>query len=97
MIYAIAGGQGRQNLRGCRISYYSGHQGRSKVITNITLNIDWFVKIFGEHVRDLIKIVDGRLTDLALQVVHLVRLVITRMNGEMRKDRGLCTLSTRLI
>ncbi|EGR3246576.1 assembly protein, partial [Vibrio parahaemolyticus] len=34
-----------------------------KVITNITLNIDWFVKIFGEHVRDLIKIVDGRLTD----------------------------------
>ncbi|MDW2194020.1 zonular occludens toxin domain-containing protein, partial [Vibrio sp. 1641] len=34
-----------------------------KVITNITLNVDWFVKIFGEDARDLIKIVDGRLTD----------------------------------
>lgn len=33
-------------------------QGR-KIITNIPLNIDWFASVLGEHVRDLIVLVDG--------------------------------------
>lgn len=33
-------------------------QGR-KIITNIPLNVDWFVSVLGEHVRDLIILVDG--------------------------------------
>ncbi|EGQ7813769.1 MULTISPECIES: zonular occludens toxin domain-containing protein [Vibrio] len=64
MIYAIAGRPGGGKTYEA-VAYHiipAIKDGR-KVITNITLNIDWFVKIFGEHVRDLIKIVDGRLTD----------------------------------
>ncbi|HHX8330911.1 TPA: zonular occludens toxin domain-containing protein [Vibrio alginolyticus] len=64
MIYAIAGRPGGGKTYEA-VAYHiipSIKEGR-KVITNITLNVDWFVKIFGEDVRDLIKIVDGRLTD----------------------------------
>lgn len=34
-------------------------QGR-KIITNIPLNVDWFVAVLGEHVRELIVLVDGQ-------------------------------------
>lgn len=34
-----------------------------KVITNVTLNIDWFVKLFGPEVKSLIQVVDGKLND----------------------------------
>lgn len=34
-----------------------------KVITNVTLNIDWFVKLFGPDVKSLIQVVDGKLND----------------------------------
>lgn len=34
-----------------------------KVITNVTLNIDWFVKLFGPEVKSLIQIVDGQLNE----------------------------------
>ncbi|MBM5249686.1 assembly protein, partial [Vibrio parahaemolyticus] len=64
MIYAIAGRPGGGKTYEA-VAYHiipAIKEGR-KVITNITLNIEWFVKIFGEDVRDLIKIVDGRLTD----------------------------------
>ncbi|EGQ9112095.1 assembly protein [Vibrio alginolyticus] len=64
MIYAIAGRPGGGKTYEA-VAYHiipAIKEGR-KVITNITLNVDWFVKIFGEDVRDLIKIVDGRLTD----------------------------------
>ncbi|ELA8374250.1 assembly protein [Vibrio alginolyticus] len=64
MIYAIAGRPGGGKTYEA-VAYHiipAIKEGR-KVITNITLNIDWFVKIFGEDVRELIKIVDGRLTD----------------------------------
>ncbi|KRS22353.1 hypothetical protein AAY72_03840, partial [Alishewanella sp. WH16-1] len=33
-------------------------QGR-KIITNIPLNVDWFVSVLGEPARDLIVLVDG--------------------------------------
>lgn len=64
MIYAIAGRPGGGKTYEA-VAYHilpAIKEGR-KVITNITLNIDWFVKILGDDVRDLIKIVDGRLTD----------------------------------
>ncbi|EGQ8735164.1 TPA: zonular occludens toxin domain-containing protein [Vibrio diabolicus] len=64
MIYAIAGRPGGGKTYEA-VAYHiipAIKEGR-KVITNITLNVDWFVKIFGDDVRDLIKIVDGRLTD----------------------------------
>ncbi|GAK19545.1 zona occludens toxin [Vibrio sp. JCM 19053] len=64
MIYAIAGRPGGGKTYEA-VAYHiipAIKEGR-KVITNITLNVDWFVKIFGEDARDLIKIVDGRLTD----------------------------------
>ncbi|OXC99408.1 assembly protein, partial [Vibrio parahaemolyticus] len=64
MIYAIAGRPGGGKTYEA-VAYHiipAIKDGR-KVITNITLNIDWFVKVFGEDVRELIKIVDGRLTD----------------------------------
>ncbi|EPM7940831.1 zonular occludens toxin domain-containing protein [Vibrio alginolyticus] len=64
MIYAIAGRPGGGKTYEA-VAYHiipAIKDGR-KVITNITLNIDWFVKVFGEDVRGLIKIVDGRLTD----------------------------------
>ncbi|MCG9703283.1 assembly protein [Vibrio natriegens] len=32
-----------------------------KVVTNVTLNLDWFVKIFGKEVLELISVVDGQL------------------------------------
>ncbi len=32
-----------------------------KVVTNVTLNLDWFVKIFGQEVLELISVVDGQL------------------------------------
>ncbi|MBY7814405.1 assembly protein, partial [Vibrio fluvialis] len=34
-----------------------------KVITNVTLNIDWFVKLFGPEVKSLIQVVDGKLNE----------------------------------
>lgn len=34
-----------------------------KVVTNVSLNVDWFVKMFGEQVRALIRVVDGQLND----------------------------------
>ncbi|GAB1086091.1 MAG: hypothetical protein SStaTSB_41030 [Shewanella algae] len=34
-----------------------------KVITNVTLNIDWFVKLFGPDVKSLIQVVDGKLNE----------------------------------
>ncbi len=34
-----------------------------KVITNVTLNLDWFVKVFGEQVKELIQVVDGQLNE----------------------------------
>lgn len=34
-----------------------------KVITNVTLNINWFVKLFGPEVKSLIQIVDGQLNE----------------------------------
>ncbi|MBF9000484.1 zonular occludens toxin domain-containing protein [Vibrio nitrifigilis] len=34
-----------------------------KVVTNVSLNVDQFVKVFGPHVRDLIKVVDGKLSE----------------------------------
>ncbi|HHX8453039.1 TPA: zonular occludens toxin domain-containing protein [Vibrio diabolicus] len=64
MIYAIVGRPGGGKTYEA-VAYHiipAIKDGR-KVITNITLNIDWFVKVFGEDVRELIKIVDGRLTD----------------------------------
>ncbi|WP_274884805.1 zonular occludens toxin domain-containing protein [Vibrio harveyi] len=64
MIYAISGRPGGGKTYEA-VAYHiipAIKDGR-KVITNITLNIDWFVKIFGVEVRELIKIVDGRLTD----------------------------------
>ncbi len=64
MIYAIAGRPGGGKTYEA-VAYHilpAIKEGR-KVITNITLNIDWFVKILGDDVCDLIKIVDGRLTD----------------------------------
>lgn len=34
-----------------------------KVITNVALNIDWFVKLFGPEVKSLIQVVDGKLNE----------------------------------
>nr|WP_275725366.1 zonular occludens toxin domain-containing protein [Vibrio furnissii] len=34
-----------------------------KVITNVPLNIDWFVKLFGPEVKSLIQVVDGKLNE----------------------------------
>ena len=34
-----------------------------KVVTNVTLNLDWFVKLFGKEVLELINVVDGQLNE----------------------------------
>ncbi len=62
MIYAIVGRPGGGKSYEA-VTYHvipAIEQGR-KVITNLTLNVDHFCKIFGEHVRDLIQVVDGQL------------------------------------
>lgn len=64
MIYAISGRPGGgKTYEAVAFHIIPAIKDGRKVITNITLNVDWFVKIFGEEVRALIKIVDGRLTD----------------------------------
>ena len=34
-----------------------------KVVTNVTLNLDWFIKVFGKEVTELISVVDGQLNE----------------------------------
>jgi zona occludens toxin len=64
MIYAISGRPGGgKTYEAVAFHIIPAIKDGRKVITNITLNVDWFVKIFGEEVRALIQIVDGRLTD----------------------------------
>ncbi|HCE1494204.1 zonular occludens toxin domain-containing protein [Vibrio parahaemolyticus] len=64
MIYAICG-RPRSGKSYESVVYHilpAVKSGR-KVITNVTINIDWFVKVLGEPVRDLIVIVDGQLNE----------------------------------
>ncbi|MFH4776801.1 zonular occludens toxin domain-containing protein [Vibrio alginolyticus] len=64
MIYAICG-RPRSGKSYESVVYHilpAVKSGR-KVITNVTLNVDWFVKIFGEQVRDLIVVIDGQLNE----------------------------------
>lgn len=62
MIYAIVG-RPRSGKSYESVAYHilpAVKKGR-KVVTNVSLNIDFFVQVFGEPVRDLIEIVDGQL------------------------------------
>ncbi|USD44064.1 assembly protein [Vibrio sp. SCSIO 43135] len=62
MIYAIVG-RPRSGKSYEAVAYHvipAIKKGR-KVITNLALNIDFFVKVYGESVRDLIVMVDGEL------------------------------------
>ena len=40
---------------------------RRKVVTNLPLNIDHFCDVYGEHVRELIEIVDGKFHDFGAE------------------------------
>lgn len=62
MIYAIVG-RPRSGKSYESVAYHiipAVQKGR-KVITNVSLNIDFFVKVYGEQVKELIQIVDGEL------------------------------------
>ena len=64
MIYAIVGRPGGgKSYESVAFHVIPALKAGRKVVTNLTLKIEHFVKVFGEDVRDLIVIVDGQMTE----------------------------------
>ena len=64
MIYCISGRPGGgKSYESVAFHVIPALKAGRKVITNLTLNLSHFVKIFGEDIKDLIMIVDGKMTD----------------------------------
>jgi zona occludens toxin len=64
MIYAICG-RPRSGKSYESVVYHiiPAIQAKRKVVTNVSLNIDWFKKMFGDSVVELISVVDGQLNE----------------------------------
>jgi len=64
MIYAISGRPGGgKSYESVAFHVIPALKAGRKVVTNLTLNLSHFVKIFGDDVKDLIVIVDGEMTN----------------------------------
>ncbi|MEF1230885.1 zonular occludens toxin domain-containing protein, partial [Vibrio fortis] len=64
MIYCIAG-RPRSGKSYESVAYHiiPAIKAGRKVVTNVTLNVPYFQKVFGNHVLELIEVVDGKLNE----------------------------------
>lgn len=87
MIYGIAGRPGGgKSYEAVAYHILPAIKAGRKVITNISLNVDYFVKIFGPSVKSLIVVIDGQLTDFGSRVRPFSKL--EHYQDEWRDDNG---------
>lgn len=87
MIYAIVGRpRGGKSYESVAFHVLPALKEGRKVITNLTLNVEHFVKVLGPEVRDLIVKVDGRMTEYGQ--MNRPFSTIDDYKDEWRDDKG---------